>query len=56
LANAGLVSGRRSPKRFADALIWNWVIGGTDAHAKKARLGPVLGRLLPRSIGRTPAS
>jgi len=20
--------------RFADALIWNWVIGGTDAHAK----------------------
>lgn len=24
--------------RFADALIWNWVIGGTDAHAKNYSL------------------
>jgi serine/threonine-protein kinase HipA len=25
-------------KRFADALIWNWLIGGTDAHAKNYSL------------------
>lgn len=25
-------------RRFADALIWNWVIGGTDAHAKNYSL------------------
>jgi serine/threonine-protein kinase HipA len=24
--------------RFADALIWNWLIGGTDAHAKNYSL------------------
>jgi serine/threonine-protein kinase HipA len=24
--------------RFADALIWNWIIGGTDAHAKNYSL------------------
>ncbi len=24
--------------RFADALIWNWVVGGTDAHAKNYSL------------------
>jgi serine/threonine-protein kinase HipA len=24
--------------RFADALVWNWVIGGTDAHAKNYSL------------------
>jgi serine/threonine-protein kinase HipA len=37
-------------RRFADALIWNWLIGGTDAHAKnyslllagaQARLAPL---------------
>lgn len=28
----------RSVWRFADALIWNWVIGGTDAHAKNHSL------------------
>ena len=27
-----------SVARFADALIWNWVIGGTDAHAKNYSL------------------
>jgi hypothetical protein len=32
---AGLVAGQA---RFADALIWNWVIGGTDAHAKNYSL------------------
>lgn len=25
-------------RRFADALIWNWLIGGTDAHAKNYSL------------------
>lgn len=25
-------------KRFADALAWNWIIGGTDAHAKNYSL------------------
>jgi serine/threonine-protein kinase HipA len=25
-------------QRFVDALIWNWVIGGTDAHAKNYSL------------------
>jgi serine/threonine-protein kinase HipA len=25
-------------ERFADALIWNWLIGGTDAHAKNYSL------------------
>ena len=24
--------------RFADALIWNWIVGGTDAHAKNYSL------------------
>jgi serine/threonine-protein kinase HipA len=24
--------------RFADALIWNWLIAGTDAHAKNYSL------------------
>jgi serine/threonine-protein kinase HipA len=37
-------------RRFADALIWNWLVGGTDAHAKnyslllagdQARLAPM---------------
>lgn len=27
-----------SVRRFADALIWNWLIGGTDAHAKNYSL------------------
>lgn len=27
-----------SIRRFADALIWNWLIGGTDAHAKNYSL------------------
>lgn len=27
-----------SVQRFADALIWNWLIGGTDAHAKNYSL------------------
>ncbi|MGA2012958.1 MAG: type II toxin-antitoxin system HipA family toxin [Solirubrobacteraceae bacterium] len=27
-------AGRDAVRRFADALIWNWLIGGTDAHAK----------------------
>ena len=27
-------AGEDAVRRFADALIWNWVIGGTDAHAK----------------------
>lgn len=46
--------------RFADALIWNWIIGGTDAHAKnyslmleghEVRLGPLydLASALPYS-------
>jgi serine/threonine-protein kinase HipA len=26
--------GEDAVRRFADALIWNWLIGGTDAHAK----------------------
>jgi len=26
--------GENAVRRFADALIWNWLIGGTDAHAK----------------------
>jgi len=26
--------------RFADALIWNWLIAGTDAHAKNYSLLP----------------
>ncbi len=25
-------------RRFADALIWNWLIAGTDAHAKNYSL------------------
>ena len=25
-------------RRFADALAWNWIIGGTDAHAKNYSL------------------
>lgn len=28
----------RSVWRFADALMWNWIIGGTDAHAKNYSL------------------
>lgn len=28
----------RGVARFADALIWNWIIGGTDAHAKNYSL------------------
>lgn len=28
----------RSVARFADALIWNWIVGGTDAHAKNYSL------------------
>lgn len=28
----------QSVARFADALIWNWIIGGTDAHAKNYSL------------------
>ena len=40
----------RAVRRFADALIWNWLIAGTDAHAKnyslllagpRARLAPL---------------
>ena len=27
-------AGEDAVRRFADALIWNWLIGGTDAHAK----------------------
>lgn len=27
-----------SVQRFADALIWNWIIAGTDAHAKNYSL------------------
>lgn len=27
-------AGEEAVRRFADALIWNWLIGGTDAHAK----------------------
>ena len=27
-------AGEDGVRRFADALIWNWLIGGTDAHAK----------------------
>ncbi len=27
-------AGDRDVRRFADALIWNWLIAGTDAHAK----------------------
>ena len=30
--------GEDSVWRFADALIWNWLIGGTDAHAKNYSL------------------
>jgi serine/threonine-protein kinase HipA len=42
--------GADAVQRFADALIWNWLIGGTDAHAKnyslllsgdQVRLGPL---------------
>jgi serine/threonine-protein kinase HipA len=42
--------GEEAVQRFADALIWNWLIGGTDAHAKnysillagdQARLAPL---------------
>lgn len=42
--------GEDAIRRFADALIWNWLIGGTDAHAKnysvllagdQARLAPL---------------
>jgi serine/threonine-protein kinase HipA len=42
--------GEDAVRRFADALIWNWLIGGTDAHAKnysvllagdQARLAPL---------------
>ena len=29
---------RESIERFADALIWNWIIAGTDAHAKNYSL------------------
>lgn len=28
----------QSVARFADALIWNWIVGGTDAHAKNYSL------------------
>ena len=28
----------RAVRRFADALIWNWLIAGTDAHAKNYSL------------------
>ncbi|MGO9901213.1 MAG: type II toxin-antitoxin system HipA family toxin [Solirubrobacteraceae bacterium] len=43
-------AGEESVRRFADALIWNWLIAGTDAHAKnysvllagnQARLAPL---------------
>lgn len=43
-------AGEDAVRRFADALIWNWLIGGTDAHAKnyslllagdQARLAPL---------------
>jgi serine/threonine-protein kinase HipA len=43
-------AGEDAVHRFADALIWNWLIGGTDAHAKnysvllagdQARLAPL---------------
>jgi serine/threonine-protein kinase HipA len=43
-------TGEDAVRRFADALIWNWLIGGTDAHAKnysvllagdQARLAPL---------------
>ena len=27
-------AGEEAVRRFADALIWNWLIAGTDAHAK----------------------
>jgi serine/threonine-protein kinase HipA len=30
--------GEESVARFVDALIWNWLIGGTDAHAKNYSL------------------
>lgn len=30
--------GEQAVWRFADALIWNWLIGGTDAHAKNYSL------------------
>jgi serine/threonine-protein kinase HipA len=41
----------RAVQRFADALIWNWLIGGTDGHAKnyslllqgqRSRAGPLV--------------
>jgi serine/threonine-protein kinase HipA len=31
-------SAQRATERFVDALAWNWIVGGTDAHAKNYSL------------------